>query len=165
MESTVTQLAAIFKNMFQKPKAPERTHAPVKVAENKQPAALAQSVLTSPTQHKYQTRSQRPITENTSSNTPLLPRVVIPMTGQAASPKVPARTRNLSARNSSKHDFWNMETANMAIALGASLVRATFFQLSSTSSNWQENGVDYPYEGSRSSTPLEIGFSNEAGHL
>jgi hypothetical protein len=40
------------------------------------------------------------------------------MTGPAASPKVPARTQNLSPRNLSQDDFWNMETSNQAIALG-----------------------------------------------
>jgi hypothetical protein len=117
--TTLTQLAAIFKNKFQKPKAPELTRTPLKAAENEQPAALAHPILTSPMQHKYQTRSQRPITVNTASNTPLLPRVVTPMMGQAASPRVPARTPNIPPRNLSQEDFWNMETTNLAIALDA----------------------------------------------
>jgi hypothetical protein len=37
--------------------------------KNKQPAALAHPILTSPIQHKYQTRSQRPISANTARNT------------------------------------------------------------------------------------------------
>jgi hypothetical protein len=68
-------------------------------------------------QHNYQTRSQR-ISANTERNTPLLPRVVTPMTGQAASLRVPARTQNISPQNLSQDDLWNMETANQAIALG-----------------------------------------------
>jgi hypothetical protein len=40
------------------------------------------------------------------------------MMGQAASPRMPARTQNLSPRNFSLDDLWSMETANMAIALG-----------------------------------------------
>jgi hypothetical protein len=40
------------------------------------------------------------------------------MMGQAASPRVPARSQNISPRNLSQDDFWSMETANMAIALG-----------------------------------------------
>jgi hypothetical protein len=67
-------------------------------------------------QHEYHNRSKRPITDNTASNIPLLPRVVTPMPGQAAAPRVPARTQNLSPRNVSQDDFWNMETANMAIS-------------------------------------------------
>jgi hypothetical protein len=74
--TALTQLAAIFKNKFQKPKAQELNHAPLKATTNKQPAALAQPILTSPMQHKCQTRSQIPSTMNTASNTPLLPRVV-----------------------------------------------------------------------------------------
>jgi hypothetical protein len=117
--TALTQLAAIFKNKFQKPKAPKLKHAPLKATENKQPAALAHPILTYSMQHKYQTRSKIPITANTASNAPLLPRVVTPMTGQAAPPRVQARTENLSPRNLSQDDFWNMETANMAITLGA----------------------------------------------
>jgi hypothetical protein len=97
--TALTHVAAIFKNKFQKPTAPELIQAPLKAAENKQPAALTQPILTSPVQHKYQTRSQRQLTVNTASNTPLLPRVVTPITGQAASPRVPAQTKHLSLRN------------------------------------------------------------------
>jgi hypothetical protein len=41
------------------------------------------------------------------------------MMGRAASPRVPARTQNLSPRNLSQAHLWDMETANMAILLGA----------------------------------------------
>jgi hypothetical protein len=106
-------LAEIFKNQNR------QTHARLKAAKNKRQAALIQPILTSPMQHKYQTSSQNPIHSKTTSNKPLLPRVVTPMTGRAAFPRVPARTQNLSPRNLSQADFWDMETANMAIALGA----------------------------------------------
>jgi hypothetical protein len=115
--TALTQLAAIFKNKFQKPKAPELTQAPLKAAENKRPATLTQPILTSTMHHKYQTRSQRPIPVNKTSNTPLLPRSVTPMTGQAASPRVLARTQDLSPINLSQEYFWDMETVNMSIAL------------------------------------------------
>jgi hypothetical protein len=116
--TALTQLADIFKNRFKKPKSPELTHSPIKAAENKRPSVLTQSLLTYPMQHKYQTRSLRPILTTTTSNTQLLPRVVTPITGLAASPRVPARTQNLSPRNLSQDDFWSMETSNMDISLG-----------------------------------------------
>jgi hypothetical protein len=116
--SALTQLTEIFKNNFQKVKAPELSNSPIKAAENKRPAALTQPILTSPMQHKYQTRSQTTINTGAATNTPLLPRVVTPMTGQAASPRVPTRSQNLSPRNLSQNNFWNMETANMAVSLG-----------------------------------------------
>jgi hypothetical protein len=116
--TALAKLATILKNKFQKLTAPELIQAPLKAAENKQPAALAQPILTSPMQHKYQTRSQRPIIVNKACNTPLLLRVVTPMTGQAASPRVPARTQNISPRNLSQDDFWNMETASQEITFG-----------------------------------------------
>jgi hypothetical protein len=40
------------------------------------------------------------------------------MTGRAAPPRVPTLSHNLSPRNLSQNDFWNMETANIAVALG-----------------------------------------------
>jgi hypothetical protein len=115
--TALAQLATIFKNKFQKPSVPELMQAPLNAAENKQPAALAQPILTFRMQHNYQTRSQRPISVNTSRNTPLLLRVVTPMTGHDASPRVLARAQHLSPRILSWDDFWNMETANQSIAL------------------------------------------------
>jgi hypothetical protein len=50
------------KNKFHKPSALELIQAPVKAAENKQPSALVQPILTSPMKYNYQTRS--PITES-----------------------------------------------------------------------------------------------------
>jgi hypothetical protein len=60
-DDTITalgKLAAIFKNKFQKPSAPELIQVSLKAAENKQPEALVQPILTSPMKHNYQTRSQ-----------------------------------------------------------------------------------------------------------
>jgi hypothetical protein len=115
--SALTQLAEIFKNKFQTVKAPQLSNAPIKAAKNKRPAVMAQPILTSPMQHKYQTRSQTTISTGVPTNTPLLPRVITPMTGQAAPPRVPTLSQNLSPRNLSQNDFWNMETANIAVAL------------------------------------------------
>jgi hypothetical protein len=114
----LTQLAEIFKNKFQKLKSPELSHSPIKAADNKRPSALTQPILTSPQQHKYETRSQTKINTGNASDTPLLPRVITPLTGPAASPRVPARSQNIPPRNLSQNDFWSIETANMAIALG-----------------------------------------------
>jgi hypothetical protein len=41
------------------------------------------------------------------------------MMGPEASPKMLARTQNLSPRNLSQDDLWDVEIANMAISLGA----------------------------------------------
>jgi hypothetical protein len=164
--TALTQLVAIFKNKFQKSKAPDLTQAPLRTIENKKPAALAHPILTSPMQHKYHTRLKSPISASTAHIVPLLPRVVTPMTSQAASPRVPERTQNLSHRNFSPDDFWNMETANMTIALGAN--------------HWSQqqfsNAVVHPVSGKQMEymalmkdpdlQPLwKRGFSNEAGRL
>jgi hypothetical protein len=50
------------------------------------------------------------------------------MTGQAASPRVPTISQNLSPRNLSQHDFRNMETANMDVALAKIIVPNNIFQ-------------------------------------
>jgi hypothetical protein len=114
----LTQLPDIFKNKFQKVKPPVLSSSPIKAAKNKRPAVLIQPILTSTMQNNYHTRSQSTIDTGAATNMPLLPRVVTPITGQAASPRVPTRSQNLSLRNLSQNDFWNMETENMAFSLG-----------------------------------------------
>jgi hypothetical protein len=98
-------------------KAPELSNAPIKAAENKRHSVMAQPIMTSPMQHKYQTRSQTTINTKKSTNTPLLPRVITPMTGRAVPPRVPTLSQNLSPGNLSQNDFWNMEASNIAVAL------------------------------------------------
>jgi hypothetical protein len=71
----------------------------------------------------YQTRSQQAIPRQPSNisqsrSSPLLLRVVTPVARHTASQRVPARTHNLSSRNSSQDDFRDMENDNQAIALG-----------------------------------------------
>jgi hypothetical protein len=57
-DDTITALAQLatifnFSIFFQKPSTPELIQAPLKAAENKQPAALAHPILFSPMQTKY----------------------------------------------------------------------------------------------------------------
>jgi hypothetical protein len=140
--------------------------ATLKATENKQPAALAHPILTPPMPHKYQKRSQMPISVNPSRNTPLLTRVVTPMMGHEASPRVPARAQNLSPRNLSEDDLWKMDTANQAIALGTNHWKNQDFA----------NAVVQPVTGKEMECmalmkdpdlqPLwKRGFSNEVGGL
>jgi hypothetical protein len=104
-------------------------------------------------------------TEDTT-NAPLLPRVVTPMTGRVAPPRVPMRSQNLSPKNLSQYNFWDMESANMEIALGTH--------------HWSQqhcaNAVVHPVTGKEMEytalmkdpnlQPLwKRGFSNEAGRL
>jgi hypothetical protein len=58
------------------------------------------------------------INKEGATDTPLLPRVIPPMTGRAAHPRVPTLSQNLPPRNLIQNDFWNMETAKIAVALG-----------------------------------------------
>jgi hypothetical protein len=116
--AALTKLAEIFKNKFQKVQAPGLSNAPAKAAENKRPAVLSQPIITSPIQKQYQTRSQTIIDTGDTTTTPLLPRVITPMMGRTAPPRVPTRSQNLSPRILSQNDFWGMELANMEISLG-----------------------------------------------
>jgi hypothetical protein len=117
-------------------------------------------------QHKYQTRSQRPIHVKTTRNTPLLPRVVTQITGRAASPKVPARTQNISPRNLSQDDFWDMETANMVVALCAN---HWYQQLFANAVVHMVAGKQMEYMALMNDPELQPlwkrGFSNKAGRL
>jgi hypothetical protein len=121
-------------------------------------------MLNTTMQHKYQTRSQTTINTGTESDTPLLPRAITPMTGQAASPRVPARSQNLSPRKLSQNDFWSMETANVATALGTNhwsqqhLANAVVHPIASKQMIYMALMNDHHLQ------PLwKRGFSNEAG--
>jgi hypothetical protein len=88
------------------------------------------------------------------------------MTGRAAPLRVPTRSQNLSPRNFLQNDFWDMESAKMAIALGKN--------------HWSQknfmNAVVHPVTGKKMEytalmkdpnlQPLwKRGFGNEAGRL
>jgi hypothetical protein len=114
----LTKLAEMFKNKFQKVQTPGLSNAPAKAAENKIHANLSNPIFASPVHQQCQTRSQTIINAKDTTNAPLLPRVVTPMMGRLAPPRVPMRSQNLSPKKLSQDDFWDMETANMSIALG-----------------------------------------------
>jgi hypothetical protein len=66
-----------------------------------------------------QAKSLTEIRTQSMTNAPLHPRVVTPRTLRSSPPRVPTRSQRLSPRNLSQHDFYGMDTAHMAIALGA----------------------------------------------
>jgi hypothetical protein len=116
--AALTKLAEIFKNNFQKVQTQRIPNAPAKASQYTIPANLSHPILASPVQQKCQTRSQKIFNADDTTNAPLLPRVVTPMTSRPAPQRVPIRSQNLSPRNLSQDDFWDIETANMAISLG-----------------------------------------------
>jgi hypothetical protein len=116
--AALTTLAEIFKNNFQKVPILGLPNAPAKAPERTIPAELSNPILASPMDQLCQTISQTIIHAQDTTNAPLLPRVVTPMTSRPAPPRVPMRSQNLSPRNLSQDDFCDMETANMAIYLG-----------------------------------------------
>jgi hypothetical protein len=89
--AALTKLAEIFKNKFQKVQIPGLPTAPAKAAENTIPAELSHPILASPVHQQCQTRSQTLINAKDTTNAPLLPRVVTPMTGRLAPLRVPMR--------------------------------------------------------------------------
>jgi hypothetical protein len=114
--AALTKLADIFKTKFQKVQTHGLPHVPASAPEHTIPANLSHPILASPVLQR-QTISQTIINTKNTTNAPLLPRVVTPMTTRPAPPRVPMRSQNLSPRNLSQDDFWDMETANMAITL------------------------------------------------
>jgi hypothetical protein len=116
--AALTTLAEIFRNKFQKVQILGLPNAPAKAAECTIPAESYNPILASPIPQRYRTRLQTIINAQDTTNAPLLPRVVTPMMSRPAPPRVPMRSQNLSPRNLSQDNFCDMETANMAIALG-----------------------------------------------
>jgi hypothetical protein len=85
----LTTLSYILKNKFKMPLAPEIIESPIKAAENKGPAVLIQTIITSPAKNNYHTRSQievNPASANVieSQNSPQLPMAVTPAARSAA---------------------------------------------------------------------------------
>jgi hypothetical protein len=64
------------------------------------------------------TISQTTIHTQDIANAPLPRRVVTPRTLNPSPPRVPTRSQRLSPRNLSQNDFFGMDTAHMAVALG-----------------------------------------------
>jgi hypothetical protein len=111
-------LAENFKNKFQKVQTLGLPNAPAKAAERIIPAESYNPILAYPMHQRCQTISQTIINAQDTTNAPLLPRVVTPMTSQPVPPRMPMRSQNLSPRNLFQDDFCDMDTANMAITLG-----------------------------------------------
>jgi hypothetical protein len=164
--AALTKLAEIFKNRSQKVQTQGLPHVPATASEHTIPANLSHPVLASPVHLPRQTRSQAIINTKNTTNAPLLRRVVTPMTTRPAPPRVPTRSQNLSPRNLSQNDFWDMETTNMAIAFGNY----------HWSQQHQANSVVHPVTGKEmeytalmkdpSLQPLwKPGFGNELGRL
>jgi hypothetical protein len=142
----LTQLAEVFKNNFQKVKAPQLSTSPIKAAENKSPAALTQHISSSPMKHKYHTRSQAVVNMGGAPNTPSLQRVVTPMTSQAASLRVPTRSQIFPPEICHKMILEHGNNKHGRCLGNESLVPTTSCKRSGKSSNGQENGVHGPHE-------------------
>jgi hypothetical protein len=97
---------------------------------------------------------------------PQLPRVVTPATRSTAPPRVPTRARNLSPRNLSEGDFWDMDSANNAIDLGNNhwantpMMNAVLHPASGKEIQ-NKNIMQHPTMGPKYNT----GFGNELGRL
>jgi hypothetical protein len=82
------------------------------------PKSFHAQILNSPMPNRRQMRSQTIIHTQDIPNAPLPPRVVTPRTLHHSPPRVPTSSRRISPRNLSQDDFFGMDTAHMAIALG-----------------------------------------------
>jgi hypothetical protein len=114
----LTDLASIFKLKLLQTPSPTPQAAPPKVTQLPRLAGSSNQVLDSPMPISRQTRSQTITQTQDISNAPLPPRVVTPRTLIPSPPRVPTRSQRLSPRNLSQNDFYGMDTAHMAIALG-----------------------------------------------
>jgi hypothetical protein len=164
--SALAELAAIFKLKLRQTPAATLPTAPLKVMQRPCLAESYNPLLASPMPPPRQTRSQTTIHTQDMTNAPLPPRVVTSRTLRPSPPRVPTRSRRLSPRNLSQHDFCGMDTAHMAIALG--------------DNHWsrqrQANAVIHPITGKEMEymalmkdphlQPLWAhGFGNECGRL
>jgi hypothetical protein len=116
--SALTELAKIFKLKLRQTPPPTLPAAPPTVKLLTCLAESSNPILAFPMPPPRQKRPQTTIHARDIPNAPLLPRVVTPTTRNQSPPRVPTRSQNLSPRNLSQNDFFGMDTAHVAIALG-----------------------------------------------
>jgi hypothetical protein len=118
--SALADSAAIFKLKLRQTPSPTPQAVPPPVF---QPQCLDESsnqILNSPMPMPIsrQTRSHTTIHTQDIPDRPLPPRVVTPRTLRPSPPRVPTQSGRLSPCNLYQDEFCEMDTANMAIALG-----------------------------------------------
>jgi hypothetical protein len=164
--SALADLAALFKLKLRQTPSPTPQSAPPKVTQRPCLAESSHPILDSPMPISRQKRSQTTTHTQYITNAPLPPRVVTPRTVNPSPTRVPTHSQRLSPRNLSQDDFYGMDTAHMAIALG--------------NNHWsrqhQANAVIHPVTGKEMEymalmkdprlQPLWTrGFENECGRL
>jgi hypothetical protein len=164
--SALTALAENFKLKLQKVHNPALLAAPPKVTQGTCLSESSNPILTSPMPPPRQKRSQTTIHARDTTKAPLLPRVVTPMIHNPSPTRVPARSQNISPRNSSQDDFCGMDNSHMTIAL----------RNHHCSQQHQSNAIVHPITGKEMEymalmkdprlQPLwKRGFGNESGRL
>jgi hypothetical protein len=164
--SDLTHLAAIFKLKLRQTLSAAPQAAPPKVFQHPSLAPSSNQILSSPMPLSRQTISQTTIHTQDIPTVPLPTRVVTPRTLHQSPPRVPTSSHRISPSNLYQDDFYGMDSAHMAIALG--------------DNHWSRqhlaNGVIHPVTGKEMEysalmkepclQPLWTrGFGNECGRL
>jgi hypothetical protein len=114
----LTDLAAIFKLKLKQAPSPVTQASPATIIQRPNLIPFPALILTSPMPDKRQTRPHTTIHTPDIQDRPLPPRVVTPRTPYHSPPRVPNGSLELTPRNLSQDDFYEMDTAHMEIALG-----------------------------------------------
>jgi hypothetical protein len=162
----LADLAATFKLKLQQALSLSTRALPATVMQRTSLIPLTTLVSNSPMPARRQTRSQTTIHTPDIPDRPLPPRVVTPRSLRHSPPRVPTGSLELSPRNLFQDDFYNMDTARMAIAL--------------ENNHWSQrhhaNAVIHPVTGKEMEYPDLMkdprlqplwtrGFGNECGRL
>jgi hypothetical protein len=164
--AALTDLAAIFKLKLQQAPSPATRASPAKVVPRPSVIPSSTQILNSSMPNRWQTRSQTTIHTQDIPDVPLPPRVITPRTLRESPPRVPPGSQRLSPRNLSQDDFYGMDSAHMAVALGNNY----------WSQRHQANAGIHPVTGKemeysalmkdpRLQPLLTRGFGNECGRL
>jgi hypothetical protein len=156
--SALAELAAIFKLKLRQTPTATLPTAPPKVIQRPCLVESSNPLLDSPMPLSRQTRSQTTIHTQDTTNAQVPPRVVTSRPLRLSPPRVSTRSRRLSPRNLSQHDFCSMDTAHMVIALGDNHWSHQTKQTPSSTPSQGKNGIQDTHEGSPSPAPLETRF-------
>jgi hypothetical protein len=116
--SALAELAAIFKLKLHQTPSPTPQAVPPPGFQRPYLAEASDHIMNSSMPASRQKISETTIHTHNIPTMPLPPRVVTSRTLRPSSPRVPTRSRRLYPRNLPQDDFCEMDTANMAIALG-----------------------------------------------
>jgi hypothetical protein len=156
--SALTALVKKFKLKFQKAQISTPPAPPAKVTQHTCLTESSNPISASPIPPPRYTRSQTKIHARDTTNAPLLPRVVTPITSQPSPPRVPRRSQNLSPQLVPRGLLQHGHFPPGHLPGKSPLAPAAPSHCTRSPHHRKRNGIHGPYERPPSVTTLDTRF-------